>query len=332
VEPKAANRQAMASRNLTDQFTTLRSERKRKYSGSASSGSERNLGGGALLGEGGVSSEDYVAAGVRNMLPPAWVDTIEEVEDCLRDIERRIEGLKELHRKRLMVTFDDEGEQAQERQIEAAAKGITGIFRKAERVLKTITSSTDFTSSDADSKIRSNMVRTLASRLQQASVTFRRTQKDYLKQRAAQKNSGGAFDFLSEAEEQAKAGTMVSVQAGGAALTMEQIAVVDDMEREIAQRDKEIATIVESIEELSQIFKELAVLVIDQGTILDRIDFNMEQVVERVEDGVVELEKAEQYQKSARPRWCICVLLVLIAILMTLLVLKNTDNNNNNKS
>ena len=33
----------------------------------------------------------------------------------------------------------------------------------------------------------------------------------------------------------------------------------------------------QSIEELSDIFKELAVLVIDQGTILDRIDFNMEQ-------------------------------------------------------
>lgn len=33
-----------------------------------------------------------------------------------------------------------------------------------------------------------------------------------------------------------------------------------------------------SIEDLSTIFKELAVLVIDQGTILDRIDFNMEQV------------------------------------------------------
>lgn len=321
----------MASRSLTDQFTKLRSERRRKYSGSASgSGSERSLGGSALLGEGGASSEDYVEGGVKHMLPPAWVDTVEEVEDCLRDIERRIEALKELHRKKLMVTFDEEGEQAKEREIEATAKGITSTFRKAERVLKSITSDTDFTSTDADSKIRSNMVRTLASRLQQASVTFRRTQKEYLKQRAAQKNSGGAFDFLSEAEEQSKATSIVAVDAGSTALTLEQIAVVDDMERQIAQRDKEIAAIVESIEELSQIFKELAVLVIDQGTILDRIDYNMEQVVERVEDGVVALEKAEQYQKSARPRWCICALLVLIAILMTLLVLKNTNNNNNN--
>jgi syntaxin 16 len=61
-------------------------------------------------------------------------------------------------------------------------------------------------------------------------------------------------------------------------MTMEQLEAVDDMEVQVAKRDHEINSIVESIEELSQIFKELAVLVIDQGTVLDRIDYNMEQV------------------------------------------------------
>ena len=41
------------------------------------------------------------------------------------------------------------------------------------------------------------------------------------------------------------------------------------------ERDEEIVRIAKSIEELAAIFKELAVLVIDQGTILDRIDYNM---------------------------------------------------------
>ena len=63
-----------------------------------------------------------------------------------------------------------------------------------------------------------------------------------------------------------------------------------------------------------------------QGTILDRIDYNMEQVVEKVEDGVVQLQQAEEYQKSARPRWCIAVLLFLIAAMLTALILKHQDN------
>ena len=72
-----------------------------------------------------------------------------------------------------------------------------------------------------------------------------------------------------------------------------------------------------------QYMEELAVLVIDQGTILDRIDFNMEQVVEHVEEGIKQLEKAEEYQKSARPKWCIAILLFLITCLLVFLVLKH---------
>mmetsp|Transcript_7797 Transcript_7797/g.15554 ORF Transcript_7797/g.15554 Transcript_7797/m.15554 type:complete len:104 (+) Transcript_7797:724-1035(+) len=101
------------------------------------------------------------------------------------------------------------------------------------------------------------------------------------------------------------------------------MAVVDDLEGIVQERDEEIMRIAQSIEELSQIFKELAVLVIDQGTILDRIDFNMEQVVEHTREGIKQLEKAEQHQKSARPIKCIACLLLLIAVMLTILILKH---------
>lgn len=92
----------------------------------------------------------------------------------------------------------------------------------------------------------------------------------------------------------------------------------------INERDQEIQKIAESITELATIFKELAVLVIDQGTILDRIDYNMEQVVEQTEKGLVELEKAETMQKSNRPMKVIGILLALIFFMVMILVLKHT--------
>jgi len=46
----------------------------------------------------------------------------------------------------------------------------------------------------------------------------------------------------------------------------------------IAQREKEINDIAQGIIELADIFKELQGMVIDQGTVLDRIDYNVENM------------------------------------------------------
>ncbi|KAJ3098872.1 hypothetical protein HDU97_003685 [Phlyctochytrium planicorne] len=63
-----------------------------------------------------------------------------------------------------------------------------------------------------------------------------------------------------------------------------QLATIATNEREITEREKAINDIVKSIYGLSEIFKELQTMVIDQGTMLDRIDYNIEQVAVHVED------------------------------------------------
>ena len=50
----------------------------------------------------------------------------------------------------------------------------------------------------------------------------------------------------------------------GAGFNQVQMAVLEETESYVQERDAEIRNIVKSIEELSTIFKELAVLVIDQ--------------------------------------------------------------------
>lgn len=53
-----------------------------------------------------------------------------------------------------------------------------------------------------------------------------------------------------------------------------QLAQVTQSEHLVSERDEEISKIVETIGELAQIMKDLSVLVVEQGTILDRYDMH----------------------------------------------------------
>lgn len=61
---------------------------------------------------------------------------------------------------------------------------------------------------------------------------------------------------------------------------------------EISQRDTEIQHIAQSITDLADLFKDLSSLVIDQGTLLDRIDWNVEQMGTDIKGAVEELKTA----------------------------------------
>ena len=59
-----------------------------------------------------------------------------------------------------------------------------------------------------------------------------------------------------------------------------------------------------------------------QGTVLDRIDFNIEQAADRVGAAVVELNKANDYQKKSKTMLCIYLLLLLCGIMVIILIIK----------
>jgi len=232
--------------------------------------------------------------------------------------------LQALHTKRLMVSFDDSGEAQLDEEIEYKTREATKLFRNCESTLKRISQSSDDVS-DSELMIRSNIQKSSALKIQKLSSEFRRAQQEYMSRLKRQKEGANdaTFDFLS--------GGGAKEEEEDVGFNDQQMQAVADLENLVSERDEEIRKIAESIQELSTIFKELAVLVIDQGTILDRIDFNMEQVAEHTRKGVVEIEKAEQYQKQARPRICIALLLVMNALVIVFLVVKHQNADDQDK-
>ena len=90
-----------------------------------------------------------------------------------------------------------------------------------------------------------------------------------------------------------------------------------------SERSEAIEDLVRNIADLADIFKELSSLVLHQGTILDRIDYNIEQTLEHTTKANKELEIADKRQKCTRATSCIMIIIMLILVLLIALVIKH---------
>ncbi|KAF2355692.1 Target SNARE coiled-coil domain [Trinorchestia longiramus] len=88
----------------------------------------------------------------------------------------------------------------------------------------------------------------------------------------------------------------------------------------IAGREKAVQSILRSTLRLNQLFRDVAHLVHEQGTLVDRIDCNIETTSVKVREGREQLQKAHHHQKKNRNLICILSLAAAIVILILLLV------------
>ena len=86
----------------------------------------------------------------------------------------------------------------------------------------------------------------------------------------------------------------------------------------IAERDAGIAEIQSQIGEVNEIFQDLAVLVNEQGTMLDDIEQNIVRTSAKTRDARQELVKAETSQRAARSKllWLLLIGVVILSIVI----------------
>ncbi|KAH0994406.1 hypothetical protein GBA52_018270 [Prunus armeniaca] len=216
-------------------------------------------------------------------LPPAWVDLSEEIAVNVQRARVKMAELNKAHAKALMPSFGDAGP-------------------------------------SEDSNVRKNVQRSLATDLQNLSMELRKKQSTYLK-RLRQQAEGQDGDDL-EMNLNGNRSRMDGDDLDDMMFNERQMAKLKKSEAFTAEREREIQQVVESVNELAQIMKDLSVLVIDQGTIVDRIDYNIQNVASTVEDGLKQLQKADKTQKQGGMVMCATVLVIMCFIMLVLLILK----------
>ncbi len=172
------------------------------------------------------------------------------------------------------------------------------------------------TCTGAEQLISQNLVLFLSNRLQDITTVFRKSQNDYLKRMKAREETSKQYFDQDDHDPLAES---LDWQ-----WTKQDQLMVEDNSKFIQQREKEITNIVKSISDLNVIFKDLAQMVTEQGTIVDRIDYNIESTNIKVEEGLRQIKKASKYQQQDKKMHCIVILAVIVIFLLFVLVITKT--------
>ncbi|CAH2054961.1 unnamed protein product, partial [Thlaspi arvense] len=245
-------------------------------------------------------------------LPPDWVDVSEEISVNIQRARTKMAELGKAHAKALMPSFGDDKED--QHQIESLTQEITFLLRKSEKQLQRLSAA----GPSEDSNVRKNVQRSLATDLQYLSMELRKKQSTYLKRLRLQKEDGADLEMnINGSRSRADDDDFDDIL-----FSEHQMSKIKKSEEISVEREKEIQQVVESVNELAQIMKDLSALVIDQGTIVDRIDYNIQNVASTVKDGLKQLQKAERTQRNGGMVMCVLVLVILCFIMLVLLILK----------
>ncbi|KAK9448138.1 t-SNARE [Limtongia smithiae] len=257
-----------------------------------------------------------------DVLPPSWTDVGDEVDEILAMVKTKSAQLEKLHQEHVLPGFDDRSEQ--EKIIENLTVDITQHFHVCQRLigkLDLILEQSHPTS--AQIQMSRNMKISLATKVQEASTAFRKKQSAYLKKLRG--NKAASLPLLSSSST-TPAFLLDDEGTNDAANNQDDVSYSQSQLRQsaqlaqastdhvIRQREAEITQIAQGILELSEIFKELQTMVIDQGTVLDRIDYNIETMKEHVKAADTELRQASHYQQ--RTQKCKIILFLCLIILL----------------
>ncbi|XP_008545521.1 syntaxin-16 [Microplitis mediator] len=326
----------MATRNLTEPFVLMRNnalQSKHIYA-------EQNLSDRmALVSSENRSSDSVELKGINgsNLTAPAWADALEETQYILSRLKIKLDSLIEIHAKHLTrPTLDDTSQE--ERQMEQLTREIGRAFSSGHRQVQIVKGAARHETRHAEKQLAMSAVLALSSALQDLGIRYRTAQNNYIQQLNSREERNRPFfgedrmlpDVSVDSWPAESPSNEINDQFWQPRQQQKQetvLLMLEDAEESMKQaveREQEVNHIVQSIADLNYIFKDLATMVHDQGSILDRIDYNIEHTQGKVQEGYQQLKKADSYQRANRKLYCIFILAAAIIFLSFLFILFKT--------
>eukprot|EP00939_MAST-03C_sp_MAST-3C-sp1_P005129 g5129.t1 len=246
---------------------------------------------------------------------PLWADIRDAIEERFDHLRRSLTSLRDVQESVLRDTLGSRAIEL-DRSMETLSSAITKDAREVSKMIRRV-ARVDGVSSREEASLRKAMTMELSMRHREFLKTFRASRKTFVERLVVVRRAGGGGGSYEEEDESDLSSLLGSTQKRTRVSSTSSTAT-------LTRRDKDISRIARSIAELAEMFQEMNTIVVEQGTMLDRIDYNMDVVVEKTRKGVFQLEQAEEQQKSNRALKCIAILLCLIFFLIVVYAVKKS--------
>jgi t-SNARE complex subunit (syntaxin) len=186
--------------------------------------------------------------------------------------------------------------------------------------------------SASDLRIRENLLSTLTRKFVEVMKEYQASQAKY-KTEIMKKTKRQIQIVKPDATEEEMD---VVIRSGGAdkmiqeqILTGEANESLKFMYQNINDRYNEILAIEASVQELHQLFLDMALLVEQQGELLDSIEFQVKQTEEHIDNANIQMTGAIKHLRSVRKTqlYCCCALMIILGIVILVVIIMEGKNN-----
>jgi len=225
--------------------------------------------------------------------------------------------LQEKQQQRLIPKFDDEENKKLNKSIKELSAEMTLELKDCQKILKEIiadkTDEDDTLLNNLNSKqIKQNMKQNIITKINEFTKKFKLNQELY---------NNKFNDFVIDEDIANKSFSMKKNDEEENKNSNDFLSTQENYSQ-LRKRDQDLTNLLNSVNELAQIFKDMQTLVMEQGTILDRIDYNIEVASTNISKGKKNITKADKYMKNNCFRNVIIILIVIIFIEALLIILK----------
>jgi len=219
--------------------------------------------------------------------------------------------LQNEQQKRLVINFDDEEIAKLNKNISKIIITISSQIKSCEKLIK------DFSLQNLENtilqKIKTNMQQLLYNNLNEFTKKFKLNQEIHKKKYK---------ELLGEEDPTYQINPSSNNTNNDVNNTFDNFLLTTENNLQLIKRDKDLDNLLNSVNDLAEIFKDMQTLVMEQGSILDRIDYNIDIASSNVSAGKKSIEKADKSHKNNCFRNVIIILIVVIFIEGLLLIFK----------